>query len=132
MALAQAPRKVMIEGRPVEVVERTPPLPRSLDLLLAQLRLSVRYDVRPSGTSRDCEALRDHRFARFRDGRHVGTDGIVRDLRLLMCADCSAVCVRDVSVDRLPGLAAGGRGPKRRDLVLGWYSGARRNRREYR
>lgn len=132
MALAQAPRKVMIEGRPVEVVERNPPLPKTLDRLLAQLRLSVRYDVKPAGTSRNCEVLRDHRFATFATGRHVGLDGIVRDLRLLMCADCSAVCVRDVSVDRLPGLPAGGRGPSRRDLVLGWYSGARRNRREYR
>jgi hypothetical protein len=131
MAQAYAPRFETIEGQRTLVVKRTPPIPPTLDALLGQLRFAVAYDVRPGGTSRQCEVLREHRFQAFREGRHVGTDGIVRDLRLLMCADCSAVCVRDVSIDRLAGLPTGGRGLARRDLVLGWYSGKRRNGRTH-
>jgi hypothetical protein len=121
----------LIEGRPTLVVETKPPLPQKLDGLLGSLQF-VRYrdDIRPTGTAASCQ-LRDHRFALFREGRHVGLDGIVRDLRLLMCQDCGAVVVRDISVDRLEGLPTGGRGPARKDMVIGWYSGARRNGRTY-
>lgn len=131
METAHAPRWTTIEGQRVLVVDRTPPLPKSLDRLLAAMSLTWAYDVRIAGTSRNCEVLREHRFERFREGRHLGLDGVLRDLRLLMCADCQAVCVRDISFDRLGGLPVGGRGPARRDLVLGWYSGARRNQRTY-
>lgn len=132
MVQAAAPRIETIEGRPTLVVERRPPLPAKFDKLLASMLGLRRYEVRTRGARRDCDVLRDHRFAIFGEGRHVGLDAIIRDLRLLMCVDCSAVCVRDVSIDRLAGLAMSRRGPARRDLVLGWYSGARRNRREYR
>lgn len=126
------PRLATIEGRPTLVVERKPPLPQKLDGLLGSLtHVTYRADIQPSGTARSCE-LRDHRFARFREGTHVGSDGIVRDVALRMCQDCAAVEVRDVSYDRLPGLPTGRKGPARRDDILGWYSGARRNQREYR
>ncbi len=128
MAIAQT---TTMEGQRVLVVARKPPIQPTLDKLLAAMTGVVVYDVRVGGTSRSCEVLRTHRFEVFREGRHVGLDGVVRDLRLLMCADCAAVCVRDVSLDRLAGLPTGGRGSARRDLVLGWYSGARRNQRTY-
>ncbi len=122
----------IIEGRKTLVVERKPPLQQKLDRLLGAMTLVRTYgDFSPAGARASCE-MRQHRFLNFRDGRHVGLDGVVRDLRLQMCADCGAVCVRDISVDRLDGLPVGRRGPARRDRVIGWYSGARRNRREYR
>lgn len=123
----------IIEGRKVTVVNRRPPLQPSLDRLLAALYLvSVREDIRPSGASAQCERDREHRFGVLREGRHVGLDGLVRDLRVQMCRDCGAVCVRDISRDRLDGLPTGGRPLARKDHVIGWYSGARRNQRQYR
>ncbi len=121
-----------IEGQQTLVVENKPPLQGKLPALLDALsHVTYRADIRPGGASTACQ-LRDHRFQRFREGRHVGLDGVVRDLSLQMCADCGAVCVRDTSIDRLPGLPTGRRGPARKDHVLGWYSGARPNSREYR
>ena len=122
-----------IEGQQTLVVERKPPLPAKLDQLLAAMfGVTVRNDVRPTGASTACETWRTHRFSVLREGRHFGPDRVIRDLRLQMCADCGAVCVRDISFDRISGLPTGRRGPARRDLVLGWYSGARRGQRQYR
>ena len=121
-----------IEGRRTLVVERTPPLPPKLDKLMAELyQVTLRQDIRPGGTSVQCEQLRTHRFAAIREGRHFGTDGVIRDLRLEMCRDCGAVAVHDISYDRMPGLTHGRRGPTRKDHILGWYTGARRNQQEY-
>jgi hypothetical protein len=125
-------RVATIEGQRTFVVERRPPLQPKLDGLIGALvPTTYRADFGLTGAALSC-SLRDHRFRRFREGRHVGLDGVVRDLALQMCTDCGAVCVRDVSFDRLPGLRIGRGGPRRRDLVLGWYSGARPNQREYR
>lgn len=127
-----ASRLATIEGQRTVIVERRPPLQPRLDGLLSALSpVTYRADVRPAGTRAACDIARTHRFARLREGRHLGLDGIVRDLRVLMCQDCGAAQVRDVSVDRLPGLRVGRDGPRRRDMVIGWYSGARRNQREY-
>ena len=127
-----APRSEVIEGQRTLVVESRPPLPRKMpDLLSAMTGVTYRADFALGGARAACE-MRLHRFQRFREGRHVGHDGIVRDLALQMCADCGAVCVRDQSIDRLPGLPTGRRGAARKDHVIGWYSGARRNGREYR
>lgn len=127
------PRVAIIEGQQTLIVERRPPLQGKLDGLLAALtHISVANDIRPAGTRRACEVDRDHRFGVLRQGRHVGLDGIVRDLRVLMCLDCGAVQVRDVSLDALPGLPTGGQALRRRDAVLGWYSGKRIAGREYR
>lgn len=127
----------VIEGRPTLVVQTSPPLPQKMpDLLTALTAVTYRADFTPAGARASCE-MRKHRFERFREGRYFGPDAIVRDLRLEMCLDCGAVCVRDISYDRLEDprggyLPTGRHGPARRDLVLGWYSGMRRNRREYR
>lgn len=122
----------VIEGRKTVVTTTRPPLPQKMPDLLAHLMaVTYRADFTPAGARAACER-RLHRFQRFREGRHLGLDGLLRDLRLEMCADCGAVCVRDISVDRLAGLPTGRSGPARRDLVIGWYSGARRNHREYR
>lgn len=130
---AAAPRYTTIEGRRTAVVERTPPIPATLDRLLAAMfAFTVSEDIRPLGARPACEALRTHRFGVLREGRHHGIDRVLRDLRVEMCRDCGAVCVRDVSYDRLPGLTVGARGPRRKDMILGWYSGARRAGREYR
>lgn len=127
-----------IDGQPVLVFEPPSPLPTTLMGLLAHLRVTFRADVRPTGARKSCEVPeieggipRDHRLVRFREGRHLGLDGIVRDLRLLMCADCETVCVRDISVDRLERLPTGVLAPRRRDSVIGWYTGARPNQRVY-
>jgi hypothetical protein len=128
-----------IEGQTTLVVKRRPPLQPKLDQLLhALIQVTYRADLMPGGARVECER-RQHRFKRFREGRHVGLDGVVRDLRLEMCADCGAVCVRDISLDTLSALSGDARdarltarsGPRRRDHILGWYSGARRNQRTY-
>lgn len=130
--IPDAPNTMVIEGRQVTVVGRRPPIQQRLDQLLAALfAISVRNDITPRGTSAECEVWRTHRFAVLREGRHLGLDGVIRDLRIEMCTNCGAACVRDVSYDRLSGLKPGRGGPARRDLILGWYSGARRANRQY-
>lgn len=121
----------MIEGQRTLVIERRPPLPQKLDVLLGSLVTTYAVDIRPGGARAACEA-RQHRFFLFRRGRHLGTDAVVRDLSLEMCADCGAVAVHDIGLDRLPGLPTGRQAVRRRDRIIGWYSGARRNHREYR
>lgn len=131
-AKAPEPRVTTIEGRKVLIVERKPPLPPTLGALIGALRVSFAREVRPSGTRSACLTDQDHRLTVFREGRHVGHDGIARDLRLLMCADCESVCVRDVSLDRLARAPLGRLPLRRRNHVLGWYTGARPNQRIYR
>lgn len=122
-----AGRVTVIEGRQTLVVERVPPLPRRLGDLLARLRV---YPVRISGWRSTCSD-QDHRMVPLADGSFLCFDGIRRDLRVLICADCEAAQVRDVSVDRLPGLPTGRLAVRRRDVVIGWYSGSRRGQRTY-
>lgn len=126
-----APRVTVIEGRRVLIVERRPPLQPTLEAL--RRVMVVRWETRLSraGARGACLAER-HRLVRFLEGRHAGLDGEVRDLRLFICADCEAVQVRDVSLDRLERLPTGSRPLLRRNHVLGWYSGARPGQREYR
>lgn len=140
------PRRIQIDGQTLLMFDQPSPLPPSLPALLARLRVTFRADVRPTGARQSCEVAeaddrgvaRDHRLVRFREGRWMGPDGVVRDLRLLMCADCEAVCVRDISIDRIEDLdptgmcRLGRRAPQRRNKVLGWYTGARPRQREYR
>ena len=133
MSAVAAPRRLTIEGQQAVVVETNPPLPQKLDQLLAAMfSITKREDIRLAGAARQCEQDRTHRFGILREGRHLGLDRQLRDLRVEQCRDCGAVCVRDITYDRVTGLPVGRRGPLRRDHVIGWYSGARRNRREYR
>lgn len=127
------PTVEIIEGQRTLVVKRQPPLPPRLpDLLAALFAVTASEDIRPGGAAAACEQLREHRFGTLRQGRYFGPDREMRDLHIQMCRDCGAVCVRDITFDRMTGLPVGRRGPLRRNHVIGWYSGARRNRREYR
>lgn len=124
-------RIATIEGQRTTVVERQPPLPPKLDQLIGSLfAVTTSVDITPSGASAMCEQ-RSHPFTTIREGRHFGSDRVLRDLLIQMCPYCGAVCVRDVSFDRLGGLPTGRGGPARRDLILGWYSGKRRDGRSY-
>lgn len=132
-----APRMV-IDGQVVAVFARKPPLPQKLDALLASPGMRV-FPIRITGWRSDC-GRELHRLLVIAEGWYRGPDGVRRDLRVQMCADCESVCVRDVSFDTLATYDPTGRGPRRpsrlaprrRDHVLGWYSGARRNQRQYR
>jgi hypothetical protein len=119
-----------IEGQRTLVVPNKAPLPPKLDTLLRTIRVRRMNNITPSGASSLCKA-RTHPFENFIDGTHVGLDGVRRDLLLQMCPHCGAVCVRDRSLDGLPGLPVGRGGMARRDHILGWYSGARPNQRQY-
>lgn len=126
------PRVTVIEGRRTLVVERRPPLPPSLDALRRAMTIRWETTITRRGARIACVSEQDHRLFRFIEGRHVGLDGVIRDLRLFMCADCEAVQVRDVTTDRLSRLPTGRLPLRRRDHVLGWYTGARPRGREYR
>lgn len=124
-------RFATIEGERTLVVDRKPPLPPKLNELIAALfGVTLSVDIHPTQASAACEQ-RSHPFTTIREGRHFGLDGVLRDLRIQMCPHCGAVCVRDVSFDRIGGLPIGRGGPRRRDLILGWYSGSRRAGRQY-
>lgn len=151
-----APRRMVIAGRTVLVSSRPKPIPPTLQLLIdggrdtrgvvhSPIRVSVRDALRLGGAAASCLAssngdpVVDHRLRRWLEGFHVGTDGVVRYLSLHACADCGAVCVRDRSFDSLGDLSgdptdersAGRRPLRRRDLILGWYAGARPRQRVY-
>jgi len=130
-----------IDGRAVIAIETRPPIPETLHLLLeggrdtegrpwAAMRVVTRRWLHLRGSSVAC-AMDDHHMSTWLTGVHVGRDSLVRDLKLLACTDCGAVCVRDVSVDRLPGMHPGSLEPRRRDRVIGWYTGARPRQRVY-
>lgn len=125
----------MIEGvRTLRTPNNRPPLQPSLDRLLAALyRVTRREDIVPRGASIRCEVEREHPFRVLREGTHVGLDGIVRDLRVLMCPLCGACQVRDISFQTsIDGeLVPRTRPPNRGDTVIGWYTGKRRATREY-
>jgi hypothetical protein len=135
-------RTTVIDGRRVLVVDRDPPIPATLEILLqggrdarsrrwSPIRLVNRYPLRISGARAEC-SLQSHRLTVWLEGFHLGSDGHSRFLSLHACADCGAVCVRDQSVDTSAGrFAAGGRPLRRMDHILGWYSGARPRNRVY-
>lgn len=122
-------RVAVIEGRRVLVVERRPPLPPTLEGLRRAMTVTWETRVTIQGARSECVSDQDHRLFPVIMGRYVDLRGIVRDLRLSMCQDCEAVEVRDISYDRLPTPTR--QFPRRRDHVIGWYSGTRRNRRTY-
>lgn len=160
---ATEPRYMTIQGQRVLVVPRQSGLPQKMEQLLdamAHFGFAFREDIVPRGTRTSCEQLNEHRFATFREGRwwnrtpfrvsggHPDSFRVIEAglllLRLEMCQDCGAVCVRDVSPEpeagatpvRLKNLLTGAwrTAPSvgRRNVVLGWYSGKRRAGREYR
>jgi len=157
-----------VEGQPTLVVRSEQGLPLKLEELLSQMKpfgFSVRQDIVPAGARTSCTALREHRMTTIREGRWFARFGLrlnagfpqpgdarptvrvippgVISLRLEMCQDCGAVCVRDVSMESY----AGGRSARiynretgqtrlapavmARNVVIGWYSGKRPAGREY-
>lgn len=135
-------RTTTIEGRRVLVVDRTPPLPPTLELLLnggrdrtgrvwSALRVAFRDPLRIGGAARACVSNQDHALRRWLEGFYLCGDGKSRYLSLHACAACGAVCVRDRSVEDLPVRLPAGRRPLRRDHVIGWYTGARPRNRVY-
>jgi hypothetical protein len=160
-------RTELVDGQKALAVPNQSSLPRSLATLLSEMApfgFTERQDFTLAGTRPACEVLRVHRWRVFRVGHWssprafsvvIGKqpDGTlqtatvpkgVRNLRLEMCADCGAVCVRDVSthgwagarpvrlVNTQTGLERDAPTVGTRDLVIGWYSGKRRAGREYR
>lgn len=125
-ALAEPRFERLADGVIALVIERPSVLPPTLDALLATIAVVERLAIRVSGFAKACADV-DHRLVPWVKGHLAG-----RDLRLAMCADCGVVEVRDVSVDRLPGLGAGVRlAPRRRDDLIGWYTGPRPANRIY-
>jgi hypothetical protein len=129
------PRVAVIEGRRTLIVERNPPLPESLALLLeggrdsarrswSPIRLTSRQPLRLMGARTACLG-QDHRLVPWLEGFHTGSDLVTRFLHVHACADCGSVCVRDHSLDFLDGLPTGDQRRRRKDHVIAWYSGAR-------
>ena len=129
---AVEPRRTTIEGRPVLVFEHPNRLPPTLAALRREMRVTFELPLRRFGGAAAACAGQEHRLIRFLEGVYLGRDAVIRRLRCLICQDCEAVCVRDITLDRMPGLSAGRLAPRRRDVVIGWYTGARPGQREYR
>lgn len=143
------PRFAVIDGVRAAIYERTPPLPPTLELMLnggrdaarrlwTPLRVVERYPLRiMSSPTASCMASShgsvndDHRLSKWLGGFVNCSDGAVRYVVLEACMDCGAVCIRDRSFDSVDGLPHGGRPLRRRDHVIGWYSGSRPNGRVY-
>lgn len=119
-----------IEGRQVLVIDRRPPLQATIGEVIAHLTVTYRAPVKIQGWRGECDR-QDHRFAHVLSGRHLGTDGVWRDLQFHQCQDCEAMCIRDVSIDLLPGLDSGRLGPRRKNHILAWSTGSRKNQRTY-
>lgn len=134
-------RVMTIEGQRVRVIERTPPIPTTLELMLnggrdglgrfwAPLRVVSRLPLRLTGPRAEC-LREEHRLGPWVEGFHTGSDSVTRYLALMACRDCGGVQVRDRSLDTLDKLPAGRLPLRRRDHLIGWYSGARPRQRIY-
>jgi hypothetical protein len=134
-------RVLTIEGHKVRVIERAPPIPGTLEVLLeggrdgngrfwAPLRIISRQPLRLGGPRPEC-LREDHRLGEWLEGFHTGSDQTSRHLALLACSDCGAVQVRDRSFDSIDNLPTGRLPLRRRDHLIGWYSGSRPRQRVY-
>ena len=104
------------------MISPQPVLPRRLDDLLTLLRDGLVYPVPVRGASQSCTGYETHDLRLWITGTLNG-----RSMRLLKCADCESVEVRDVSLDLAIGNARSPRRPLNR--LLGWYTGHSPNRR---
>jgi hypothetical protein len=143
------PRFAMISGVKAMIIERTPPIAPTLELMLnggrdasqrlwKPMRVAIRNPLRiASSPTAACVASSNgsvndaHNLSTWLSGFVDCSDGVARYIVLQACTDCGAVCVRDRSFDSLDDLPSGRRPLRRRDHVIGWYSGARRNSRVY-
>lgn len=138
----QPDRRVMvIDGQRVAVFDRPKPVPPTLALMLdggrdetgrvwPPLRQVVTYPLRIGGARTEC-AQQDHRLMPWIEGYHSGSDGVARYLHLLACGDCGSVAIRDASIDSLDRLPSGRLPLRRKDHLLGWYTGSRPRQRIY-
>lgn len=99
-------------------------LPANLDALLRLLSNGLEYQVPVGGATTACTATETHDLRLWVTGTYSG-----RSLRLLKCAHCEAVEVRDVSLDAAIGSTRLSRRPLNR--LLGWYTGKRPSGRTY-
>jgi hypothetical protein len=97
-------------------------LPARLDTLLRLIGRGVVYPVPVRGASSACTTAETHDMRLWITGTYQG-----REMRLLKCADCESVEVRDVSLDANIGGSRLARRPLNR--LLGWYTGHSPNRR---
>lgn len=143
------PRVAVIDGVRAMVIDRTPPIAPTLALMLnggrdekqrlwKPLRVVIRDPLRIAGSptaaclaSSNGSVNDNHNLSNWLAGFADCSDGATRYLVLQACTDCGAVCIRDRSFDSLDGLSTGRRPLRRRDHVIGWYTGARRNSRVY-
>lgn len=134
-------RLAVVDGQRVRVFERNPPVPETLELMLEggrdtkgrawrPLRVVVQYPLRLRGARSAC-LEQDHRLGPWLEGFSTGSDLVTRYLHLNACSDCGSVCVRDASFDSLEGLDPGSLKVRRKDHVIGWYTGARPRQRTY-
>ena len=96
-----------------------PILPSNLDALLRLIGNGLVYQVPVRGASPNCTDRETHDLRLWITGMYSG-----RSLRLLKCADCEAVEVRDVSLDANIGGSRLARRPLNR--LLGYYTGKAR------
>ena len=99
-------------------------LPANLDALLRLIRSGLVYPVPVRGATSACTDDLNHDLQLWITGTYSG-----RSLRLLKCADCESVEVRDVSLDAVIGSAR--LAPRPLNRLLGWYTGRRRAGRTY-
>jgi len=134
-------RVTVIDGQQVAVFERAKPVPPTLELMLnggrdttgrlwQPLRQVVAHVLRVGGARTEC-AQQEHRLKPWLEGFHSGSDGVTRYLHLDACADCGSVGIRDASYDSLDRLPSGRLPLRRKDHLLGWYTGARPRQRQY-
>ena len=93
-------------------------LPSNLDALLRLISNGLVYPVPVRGATAACTAYETHDLRLWITGTYSG-----RSLRLLKCANCESVEVRDVSLDSNIGGSSLARRPLNR--LLGWYTGKR-------
>lgn len=112
-------------------------LPATLDVLLDSIAVVSRRPVIVRGWGSDC-GEEHHHWAPWIEALYRPVTSVagrpVRlslSLRISVCTLCETVEVRDISFDRLDGLPKGRLPLRRRDALLGWYSGARRAGRIY-
>jgi hypothetical protein len=114
-------------------------LPRHFDVLLRRLSITRRWPITVLGTRRACDEA-EHDWKPWLRGfdkapepslRASSRHGLV-ELLLNVCVFCEAVEVRDLSYDVLdPSLPTGRLDARRRNDVLGRYSGKRPGGRQY-
>lgn len=143
------PRVAVINGVRAMVFDRPRPIAPTLDLMLnggrdvnkrlwKPLRVVVRNPLRiqmnPTAAcmaSSNGSVNDDHNLSNWLGGFVDCSDGVTRYVVLQACTDCGAVCVRDRSFDTLDRLPTGTRPLRRRDHIVGWYTGGRPNGRVY-